>query len=337
MNLDKKLGIGLIFVILLTFISVTISDIEVIKSLSVSPLIIAIFLGTILTHVLKKTYMQYLEQAISFSTKRILRFGIILYGFRLTLQNLFEVGFQGLTYALFIVISTFIIGYFIGTKILKMDKELTILTTIGSSICGAAAVLATESVLKSPAYKSTVAVSTVVVFGTISMLLYPFLYQSGFFDLNAHNFGLFLGGTLHEVAHVVASGNAVNSEVANSAVIEKMIRVMILAPFLLTLTFVSFRNKKETNTGKIVIPWFAVLFIVVIIFNSFGFVGQENIILINEFDTFLLTMAMLALGLQTHISKFKTVGAKPFYLALILFFWLIFGGYNGLKFILMIF
>lgn len=337
MNLDKKLLVGLFFLVLLTLIAIIISDIKVIKSLSISPLIIAIFLGTILTHILKKTYMEYLDQAILFSTKRVLRFGIILYGFRLTLQNLFEVGFSGLVFALFIVISTFIIGYFIGTKILKMDKEITILTSIGSSICGAAAVLATESVIKTPAYKSTVAVSTVVVFGTIAMLLYPFLYQSGLFDLNAHDFGLFLGGTLHEVAHVVASGNAVNNEVANSAVIEKMIRVMILAPFLLILTFVSFRNKKEGEKGKIVIPWFAVLFIVVIIFNSFSFIKDENIILINEFDTFLLTMAMLALGLQTHISKFKTVGAKPFYLALILFFWLIFGGYNSLKFILMIF
>ncbi|PLY07470.1 MAG: YeiH family putative sulfate export transporter [Arcobacter sp.] len=334
MKFDKKLGIGLLFIILLTLISMIIANVEVIKNLSISPLIIAIFLGTILTHILKSRYMIFLQEAILFSTKRVLRFGIILYGFRLTLQNLLEVGFSGLIFAFFIVISTFIIGYFIGTKIFKMDRELAILTTIGSSICGAAAVLATESVLKSPAYKSTVAVSTVVVFGTLAMLLYPFLYQIGVFDLSAHNFGLFLGGTLHEVAHVVASGNAIGMEVANSAVIEKMIRVMILAPFLLVLTFTGFKNKKEGSERKIVIPWFAVLFIVVIIFNSFGFIAQENVILINEFDTFLLTMAMLALGLQTHISKFKTVGAKPFYLATILFLWLIIGGYKGLELIL---
>ncbi|XPV70434.1 MAG: YeiH family protein [Halarcobacter sp.] len=334
MKLDKKLLIGLGFITILSLIAIVIANIQVVKHLSISPLIIAIFLGTFLTHVLKNSYMEFLHESISFSTKRVLRFGIILYGFRLTLQNLLEVGAQGLIFALFIVISTFVIGYFIGTKILKMDKEITILTSIGSSICGAAAVLATESVLKSPAYKSTVAVSTVVIFGTISMLLYPFLYHLGTFDISAHNFGIYLGGTLHEVAHVVAGGNAINGEVANSAVIEKMIRVILLAPFLLVLTFVGFKNKIQGEKGKVVIPWFAVLFIVVIIFNSFGFIPKEGLLIINDFDTLLLTMAMLALGLQTHISKFKSVGAKPFYLATILFFWLIIGGYKGLEFIL---
>lgn len=333
MLFNKKLAVGVFYIALLSLIAMVIANIQVIKHLSISPLIIAIFLGTVLTHLLKHSYMEYLHEAIGFSTKRILRFGIILYGFQLTLQNLEEVGMHGFVFAVFIVVTTFIIGYFIGTKILNMDKELTILTSIGSSICGAAAVLATESVLKTPAYKSTVAVSTVVIFGTVAMLLYPFLYQLGTFDLTTHNFGLYLGGTLHEVAHVVASGNAVNNEVANSAVIEKMIRVMLLAPFVLILAFVGFKQNKAEQ-GKVIIPWFAILFIVVMLFNSFGFLDQKTLGLINYFDTFLLTMAMLALGLQTHISKFKSVGAKPFYLALILFIWLIIGGYYGLQFIL---
>ncbi|MBU3013176.1 YeiH family protein [Poseidonibacter lekithochrous] len=333
MKIEKNLLYGLLIIGLGTGISILIANIEVIRVLSISPLIIAIFLGAILTHILNQKTMDYLESAIGFSTKRVLRFGIILYGFRLTLQNLEEVGLEGFIFAVFIVASTFIIGYFIGTKILKMDKEITILTSIGSSICGAAAVLATESVIKTPAYKSAVAVSTVVIFGTFAMLLYPFLYKLGIFDLSPQDFGIYLGGTLHEVAHVVAAGNAVDNEVASYAVIEKMIRVMMLAPFLIILGF--FWIKKETNKikQKVVIPWFAVLFCVVIVFNSFEFISAENIILINDFDTFLLAMAMFALGLQTHISKFKKVGAKPFYLASILFIWLIVGGLNGLEFI----
>ena len=333
MKVDKNLIIGSVVLVFVTLCCMMIANVEQMQKMSVSPLIIAILLGVILSHIVSKKYMDFLNLSIAFSTKRVLRFGVILYGFRLTLQNLYEVGLEGFVFAAFIVTSTFIIGYFIGTRFFKMDKEITILTSIGSSICGAAAVLATESVLKTPAHKSAVAVSTVVIFGTIAMFLYPFIYKLGLFDITAHNFGIYLGGTLHEVAHVVAGGNAINSEVSNSAVIEKMIRVMMLAPFLIILSFFWVRKNTSNTKQKVVIPWFALLFCVVIVFNSFELFSKQSIEMINIFDTFLLTMAMLALGLQTHISKFKEVGAKPFYLAFILFIWLVVGGFYALDFI----
>jgi len=338
MKITSELIFGLIILAVFTALSILSTNIQLIENLHISPLIIAILLGTILSHVFKHSFKEYLHESIVFSTKYVLRFGIILYGFRLTLQNLTEVGIEGLIFAIFIVASTFIIGYIIGTKFLKMDKEITILTSVGSSICGAAAVLATESVLKTPAYKSAVAVSTVVVFGSIAMVLYPLLCEYNVFNLDLNTFGIYIGGTLHEVAHVVAAGNAVNVDVSNSAVIEKMIRVILLAPFLIILSFFWIKNdsedEKKNLKRKIVIPWFAVMFCLVIGFNSFGFVSENNIRIINEFDNFLLAMAMFALGLQTHISKFKEVGAKPFYLAFILFIWLIFGGVYALEFII---
>ncbi|RXJ60327.1 YeiH family protein [Candidatus Marinarcus aquaticus] len=323
----QKQFISVVIIALLASFSIFVSHIDVIQTLSISPLIIAILLGIVLIHIMKKKWSDYLHYGMALSTKQVLRLGIVLYGFRLTVQNIFEVGLGGFMFALFIVASTFIIGYIIGIKVLNMDNEITILTAAGSSICGAAAVLATESVLKSEAYKSAVAVSTVVIFGSIAMVVYPSLYQIGWFDLDAHTFGLFLGGTLHEVAHVVAAGNAVNNEVANSAVIEKMIRVILLAPFLLVLVFVGIKQSTESEKKKVVVPWFAVIFIVVIGFNSLSIMPLKAVEYINDFDTFLLTMAMLALGLQTHVSKFTSVGIKPFILAGVLFGWLMLAGY----------
>lgn len=323
----QKQFISLMIIALLASFSIFVFHIDVIQTLSISPLIIAIFLGVVLVHIMKKKWHEYLDFGITLSTKQILRLGIVLYGFRLTLQNILEVGLSGFLFAVFIVAGTFMVGYVIGVKFLKIDKEIAILIAAGSSICGAAAVLATESVLKSQAYKSAVAVSTVVIFGSIAMIVYPFLYQIGWFDLDAHTFGIFLGGTLHEVAHVVAAGNAVNNEVANSAVIEKMIRVILLAPFLLILVFVGIKRSTQSEKKKVVVPWFAVIFIGVIGFNSLEIVPLKAVQYINIFDTFLLTMAMLALGLQTHISKFKSAGFKPFVLAAVLFGWLMLVGY----------
>jgi len=325
---------GIIFVALFSLLATYISEIILFKNMGISPLIIGIVIGMIYANSLKSKFPKSWNSGIKFSTKTILRLGIVLYGFRLTLQNLEDVGLSGFVVAILIVCLTFFIGYFIGVKILKLDKELTILISAGSSICGAAAVLATESVLKSQAYKSAIAVSTVVIFGTIAMFLYPFMYKTGIIPLDVSGMGIYIGGTLHEVAHVVGAGNALGNEVSQNAVIVKMIRVMILAPFLIILSFYIMRSglSKKGEKKEITIPWFAIMFMVVVLFNSFDFLTQRSVEFINTFDTFALTMAMTALGMETSFDKFKNVGFKPIILALILFIWLIIGGLYIVKF-----
>lgn len=184
-------------------------------------------------------------------------------------------------------------------------------------------------------HKSAIAVSTVVVFGTIAMFLYPFLYQMGLVPFTSEQMGIYIGGTLHEVAHVVAAGNAIDVEASKTAVIVKMIRVMLLAPFLVILGFWLMQTShamSQKHKNKITIPWFALGFIGVAGFNSCDLLPQTLIVNINAIDTFLLTMAMSALGMETSIDKFKNVGMKPIYLASILFLWLIFGGFYVVKF-----
>jgi uncharacterized integral membrane protein (TIGR00698 family) len=325
--------IGIVIVLIFTILATLISDFSFFKDLAISPLIIGILLGIVYANSVKKYFPQSFDNGIAFCTKTILRMGIVLYGFRLTFQNLEDVGILGVLTAFLIVSSTFIIGYFVGTKILKLDREITILTSAGSAICGAAAVIATESVLKSPAYKSAIAVSTVVVFGTVAMFLYPFLFKLGILNLSEANMGIYIGATLHEVAHVVGAGQSLGENVSQNAVIVKMIRVMMLAPFLIILsiwllkTAVNNTNNEEGTKSKIIIPWFTVVFIVVVGFNSFDLLSHNIVESINYLDGFLLTIAMTALGMQTSLEKFKNVGLKPVYLATILFMWLIFGGY----------
>ena len=331
--------IGIVIVLIISVFVTFLSEFSFFKDLAISPLIIGILFGMLYANSIKKYFPQSFDKGVAFCTKTLLRTGIVLYGFRLTFQNLEEVGFSGVFTAFLIVSSTFIIGYLFGTKVLKLDREITILTSAGSAICGAAAVLATESVLKSPAYKSAIAVSTVVVFGTIAMFLYPFLFKLGILNLSDSNMGIYIGATLHEVAHAVGAGEALGENASSNAVIVKMIRVMMLAPFLIILSIWLLKtavNSTIDNNGKkskIIIPWFAVMFILVVAFNSFDLLSLQIVESINYLDSFILTVAMTALGMQTSFDKFKNVGLKPIYLASVLFLWLIFAGYFIVSFL----
>lgn len=331
--------IGIVIVLIISVFVTFLSEFSFFKDLAISPLIIGILFGMLYANSIKKYFPQSFDKGVAFCTKTLLRTGIVLYGFRLTFQNLEEVGFSGVFTAFLIVSSTFIIGYLFGTKVLKLDREITILTSAGSAICGAAAVLATESVLKSPAYKSAIAVSTVVVFGTIAMFLYPFLFKLGILNLSDSNMGIYIGATLHEVAHAVGAGEALGENASSNAIIVKMIRVMMLAPFLIVLsiwllkTAVNSTIDNKDTKAKIIIPWFALMFIVVVAFNSFDLLSLQIVESINYLDSFILTVAMTALGMQTSFDKFKNVGLKPIYLASVLFLWLIFAGYFIVSFL----
>ena len=170
------------------------------------------------------------------------------------------------------------------------------------------------------------------------MFLYPIAYRSGILEMTPQEVGIYAGATLHEVAHAVGAGNAMGPDVANVAIIVKMIRVMLLVPVLLVLGWWVARRAARSAEGgaakgKVAIPWFAVGFLAVIGFNSFDLLPMPVVDAINYIDTFLLTMAMAALGAETSIDKFKKAGAKPFILAFWLYLWLIGGGYLLAKYL----
>lgn len=328
----KSMAHGILLIALFACAAFYIAEIQFLKDISFSPMIIGIILGMLYANSLRNNLPETWVPGIQFCSKKLLRLGIILYGFRLTLTDIFEVGVSAIVIDAIVVTVTILGGVWIG-RMLKMDKETALLTSVGSGICGAAAVLGAESTIRTQPYKTAVAVATVVIFGTISMFLYPILYNSGMLGLSPQEMGIYTGSTLHEVAHAVGAGNAMGEQVGGVSVIVKMIRVMLLVPVLLVLAVWAARRVKTAGVeggeakGKIAIPWFAILFLVVICFNSLNLLPEVFVDAINYFDTFLLTMAMAALGAETSIEKFKKAGAKPFILAAILFVWLIFGGW----------
>ncbi|MDD5716949.1 MAG: YeiH family protein [Sulfuricurvum sp.] len=336
---------GILFVAIFAAAATMIADIAVIKNLGISPLVVGIVLGIFYANTLHNKFPSAWEGGITFSGKKILRFAIVFYGFRITFQQIAEVGMEGFMVSLIMLSTTFILGTILGQKLFKMDRDTSMLTASGASVCGAAAVLATEPVLKSEEHKAAVAVSMVVLFGTIAMFLYPALYSAGVFaGMDDRTFGIFVGGTIHEVAQVVAVGGAYGKDAADAAVIVKMTRVIMIAPMLIVLgIYLSYAAKKNGTTGggvKLVIPWFAVYFIGMAGVNSLltqygaqhsgeaiATLIKNSVENINVIDTFLLTMAMTALGMGTRFAKFRGLGLAPLYTAGAMFGWLLIGGY----------
>ena len=162
---------GILFVAIFAAAATFIDSIGHIIALGLSALVIGIVLGIFYANTMHNQIPSEWETGITFSAKKILRFAIVFYGFRITFQQIAEVGMDGFLVSLIMLSTTFILGSWLGHKIFGMEKDTSMLNASGASVCGAAAVLATEPVLKAEEYKTAIAVSMVVLIGTISMFL----------------------------------------------------------------------------------------------------------------------------------------------------------------------
>ena len=299
-----------------------------------SALTVAIVLGIVIGNTVYPRLGAYCGEGVRFSKQTLLRAGIILYGFRLTFQDIAHVGVAGVVIDAAMLLSTFGLAWLVGTKLLKLDRDAALLIGAGSSICGAAAVMATEPVLRARSEQVTVAGSTVVIFGSLAIFLYPLLYTlqaEPVWGLRLPDFGVYIGSTVHEVAQVLAAARSIDQHTADVAVITKMVRVMMLAPFLLMLSMKVAPSAAAASgaahaTKKLSIPWFAFAFIGVVVFNSFFPLPAAVNQLVLQADTLMLAMAMAALGLSTHLSALRSAGIKPMILGAVLFAWLVIGG-----------
>ncbi|MFM0019980.1 YeiH family protein [Paraburkholderia azotifigens] len=324
---------GVLFVALFAAAVTRIAAIPSIANLGISPLIVGIVGGMIYGNALKDGMPESWAAGVNFSARKLLRIAVAFFGLRVSIQEIAQVGLPGLAESLLIVVSTLVIGTWAGMKLMKLDRDSALLTAAGSAICGAAAVLAFESTLQSKPHKSAMAVGSVVLFGTLSMFLYPALLRAGILHLDTTGVGLFFGGTIHEVAQVVGAASNVSPEATHIATIVKMTRVMLLVPVLLIVGMWVNRSARGAASKdgtqaprKLAVPWFALGFLACVAVNSLHILPEAATSTVNMLDTFALTMAMTALGIETRLSQIRDAGPRALTTGLILYVWLFAGG-----------
>ncbi|KAB0579912.1 YeiH family putative sulfate export transporter [Ideonella dechloratans] len=299
----------------------------------IGTLTLALLLGIVAGNGLPQRWLGPAEHGAALSRQRLLRAGVMLFGLGLTVQDLAHVGLTGVLLAAVMLASTFALAAWAGPRWLGLDRPTALLIGAGSAICGAAAVIATEPVVRARNGEATVAVSTVVLFGTFSVFLYPWLGEMAAhwaaLPQGATGLGLYLGATVHEVAQVVAAGRSMGTDVASVAVIEKMVRVMLLAPFLLVLSSRWLaRGEGGAATGRRGghTPWFAWGFLAMVGLHSTGWLPAALEAGASQAGTVMLAMAMAALGLNTRWSGVRAAGLRPLALGTLLWAWLVVGG-----------
>ncbi len=274
-----------------------------------SPLILSILLGMLFHNLLGTPH--HAKAGVAFSMRKLLRLGIILLGLQLTAAQIAAVGLSGAAILAATLLTTFVFTKWLG-RILRVDSKLSELIAAGTSICGASAVIATNTVTEGHDEDVAYAVACVTVFGSIAMFVYPLL--PGLFHLNEQSFGLWAGASIHEIAQVVAAAFQDGKVAGDYGTIAKLSRVMMLAPLVLALGFFRSRRSgasREANAAKPPMPWFVFGFIALVAINSAIAIPAEIRSGAGLVTTVLLSIALGAMGLETDMRKMAAKGLRP--------------------------
>ena len=277
-----------------------------------SPLILSILLGMVIRNTVGAP--QWVRPGATFSMRRLLRLGIILLGLQLTLTQVGEVGLSGVLLIAAALVATFVFTTRLG-RLLGVDPKLAELIAAGTSICGASAVIATNTVTRASDEDAAYGVACVTIFGSLGMFLYPLLAAP--LGLDARHFGIWAGASIHEIAQVVAAADQRGAAAREIATVSKLTRVMMLAPVVVTLGWFAVRRAKSDGVqAKAPLPWFVLGFIALIGLNSIFPLPAALKPPTTMFTTFLLSMALAAMGLDADLRKLAAKGPRPLLLGL---------------------
>ncbi len=273
-----------------------------------SPMILAIVIGMAFHNFVGTPGRA--KPGIAFSMKRLLRAAIVLLGFQLTLTQVLSVGGWGLLVIAAAVGATFLFTVGAG-RLLGVDRKLAELIAAGTSICGASAIIATNTVTDAHDEDVTYAIACVTIFGSVAMFAYPLLPVV--LHLDAPAYGLWCGSSIHEIAQVVAASFQNGQRAGEIATLVKLARVMLLAPVVFALSAWRRFAASHANvaTARPPLPWFVLGFIALAGLNSVVSIPDSDRKIIVTLTTFLLTVALAAMGLETDVSKLYARGIRP--------------------------
>ncbi len=278
-----------------------------------SMLLFALLLGLALHFISEDTRC---AAGIQFASSTVLRLGVALLGLRLTIDHVVTLGWQTVVALLVAVSLTIALGLLLA-KLFKVDSSLGVLIGGATAICGASAALAISSVLpKSPHLErdTTLTVVGVTTLSTAAMVVYPLITQWLGFD--AVMAGQFIGATIHDVAQVVGAGYSLSTEAGDAATITKLMRVAFLMPVLVVISLVV-RHRMADATGASaatktpLLPWFTVVFVVLMLVNSTGWVPAAVQSGASTLSQAFLVLAIAGVGLKTSLQEITQLGWRP--------------------------
>lgn len=250
-----------------------------------------------------------LKDGISFAQKPVLRFAVALLGFRLTLQKLAELGVGALSVVILATFAALWFGWWLARRF-GLDEDLGLLLGVGGAICGASAVVAADSVVQSKKSQAALSLGIITLLGTVGILVYPWLGR--ILNMDPQLYALWNGASLHEMAQVVAAGDAFQvSGVTEASTVSKLARICLLAPCVLYLGFM-LRSRGVAAKGKVpLVPWFLVAFVAFVGVASTGLVPETTLKAINEANTWIMAVGMAGVGLMSGFKDLKAAGWKP--------------------------
>lgn len=259
-------------------------------------------------------YPEKIRPGIQFSAKRFLRFAIILYGLKLNIDVVLHQGLGLLVRDIGIIAFAILLTVWLG-KLLKADASLSLLLGVGTGVCGAAAIAAVSPILKAKDDDTAIGVGIIALVGTIFSIAYTIIRP--FLPVTAIHYGIWSGISLHEIAHVALAGAPAGQDALAIALLAKLGRVLLLVPLCFILMYwMKRKNAGKVGETKIEFPWFLIGFILMSLYGSYVLgksipISKGTLDVISNFTTFILTSAMVGLGLNVSLNDLRTKAAKP--------------------------
>lgn len=276
--------------------------------------VLGILLGMILAFFKRP---QALETGITYTSKKLLQYSIILLGFNMNLYSVLKVGSQTIILMLFTLTATFLGAFLIG-KALKVEKNTNILIGVGTAICGGSAIAATAPVIQADDEDVARSISTIFLFNVIAAFLFPFLGH--LFQMTDYHFGLWAGTAVNDTSSVVAAGYSFSNAAGNLAVIVKLTRTLMIIPVTLVLALFVSRKKAQENKLNYklskIFPWFILGFVTASIISTFLPMPDFTKEFLVKAGKYIIVMAMAAIGLNTNLVKLVKNGLRPILLGL---------------------